>query len=75
MIQNEIAAYESEKERLETSLLGRWVVFHNEEMAGDYEDFQEAAKAAVEQFGDGPYLIRQVGTAPVETLPALLIGG
>ena len=65
----EIAAYEEQRDYLEVEQFGRWVVFHNRELTGSYDDFQEAAAAAVERFGRGPYLIRQVGAPPMQ-LPA-----
>jgi hypothetical protein len=72
VLMDEIAAYESRRDYLETELAGKWVVFHEEELVGSYDDFQEAAVDAVERFGRGPYLIRQVGAPPVEISPSLL---
>ena len=50
---------------LERDHLYAWVVFNDEHLVGTYEDFQVAAAEAVRRFGRGPYLIRQVGTAPL----------
>ena len=69
---DEIAAYETKRDYLEAEMAGKWVVFHDEELAGSYDDFQEAATDAVARFGRGPYLIRQVGAPPVEISPSLL---
>ena len=68
-LQDEIAAYDQMRDILETEHFGRWVVVHDRKLVGSYDDFQEAAEAAVEQFGRGPYLIKKVGEGPV-TLPA-----
>ena len=68
----EIAAYEDKRNYLEVELLGKWVVFHGKKLAGSYDDFQEAAADAVSRFGRGPYLIRQVGSPPMQ-LPASLL--
>ena len=71
-LSSQIAAYEKMRNLLETDYFGRWVVFHDEKMVGDYESFEEAADGAVRRFGRGPYLIRQVGAPPM-TLPASLL--
>jgi hypothetical protein len=57
------------KADLEASNLERWVVVHDEKLAGTYDTFDEAAKEAVHRFGRGPFLIHQIGSAEV-TLPA-----
>ena len=66
---DEIAAYEDMRNGLEAQHFGEWVVFHNQELVGTYKEFEEAASDAIERFGRGPYLIRQVGAAPMR-LPA-----
>lgn len=65
----EIEAYEQMREELETSYMGKWVVIHDQRRAGIYDSFEAAARDAVQKFGAGPYLIRQVGAPPV-VLPA-----
>lgn len=45
-----------------------WVVIHKKEIAGFYQDFQEAAANAIQRFGRGPYLIKQIG-APQTSMP------
>ena len=65
----DLAAYENMRSDLEADQFGEWVVVHNEEIVGFYDSFEDAAAEAVERFGRGPYLIRQVGEAPI-TLPA-----
>lgn len=68
-LETEIAAYESMRERLESEHMGKWVLIHERELSGVYDSFDDTAQDAVKRFGSGPYLIRQVGAAPV-TLPA-----
>lgn len=68
----EMAAYEARQEELEATHWGKWVVFHGGELRGTYDDFQEAANAAVTQFGRGPYHIRQVGAPQEFHIPASL---
>ena len=70
----EIAAYEEQRNYLEVELLGKWVVFHDKELAGAYDDFQAAAAEAVSRYGRGPYLIRQVGAPPMQLSASVLYG-
>ena len=65
----EIAAYEAAKSELEEHHKDKWVVFHDKELIGAFDTFDAAAAEAVRLFGPGPYLIRQVGAAPI-SLPA-----
>ena len=64
-LSSEIAAYSSMRRDLETQHNGQWVVIHDGELIGAYDDFQEAAQEAVRRFGRGPYLIRRVGAGPL----------
>ena len=68
----EIAAYERMRNELETDHLGKWAVVHDEALVAVYTTFGEAAAEAVRQFGRGPYLIREIGAAPM-TLPASVL--
>ena len=68
----EIAAYERMRDELETDHFGEWVVVHDEELIGTYQSFEAAADIAIERFGRGPYLIRQVGEPPFR-LPASIL--
>jgi TPP-dependent pyruvate/acetoin dehydrogenase alpha subunit len=61
----EIAAYQHESARLEASQMGKWVVFKGSDLIAIYETFDAAAEDAVERFGRGPFLIRQVGASPI----------
>lgn len=60
-IDAEIIAYESMREKLETESLGKWVVLHDGNLEGIYASFEAAAEEAVQRFGRGPYMIRQIG--------------
>ena len=72
LLSNEIAAYEGMRDVLEVDHFGEWVVVHNGQLIGTYDDFQAAAQEAVLRFGRGPYLIRQVGASPMK-LPASVL--
>ena len=68
----EISAYEEMQRTLEMDHFGKWAVIYNEKLVGVYDSFESAAETAVERFGSGPYLIRQVGAGPI-TLPASVL--
>lgn len=70
----DMAAYERMRSILEMDYFGKWVVFHDEEFIGDYDDFEDAAVVAVERFGRGPYLIKRVGEGPHILPVAALLG-
>jgi hypothetical protein len=72
MLAKEIAAFNVVRADLERQHNGKWVVFHDEALAGVYDSFEAAAEAAVRQFGRGPYLIRQVGSSEI-VLPASIM--
>ena len=71
---SQIAAYEEMRDYLETDHFGEWVVFHNQELVGTYESFEDAAGDAVRRFGRGPYLIRRVGEGPIRLSSSILYG-
>ncbi|HEX3916220.1 MAG TPA: hypothetical protein VHW60_02695 [Caulobacteraceae bacterium] len=71
-LSEEIAAFDRSKADLEAGHFGEWVVFRDAALVGLYASFEEAASDAVGRFDKGPYLIRQVGAAPVN-LPASVI--
>lgn len=60
-LDRDIAAYEQMRSDL--------VLVYNERLVGTYDSLEAAAREAVQKFGRGPYLIRQVGAPPV-TIPA-----
>jgi hypothetical protein len=68
-LSEETAEYEKLQADLEAGHPGKWVVIHNKRLEGIFDSFDAAAESAVERFGRGPYLIRQIGARPV-TLPA-----
>ena len=68
-IKSEIAAYEKLRQDLERDQMGKWVLMHDEQVIGIFDAFEAAAEEAVQKFGRGPYLLRQIGAPPV-VLPA-----
>jgi hypothetical protein len=71
-LDNEIAAYETMRADLENHHMGQWVLVFGGKLEGVYHSFDDAAGEAVTRHGRGPYLIRQVGAAPM-TMPASVI--
>ena len=72
LLDREIAAYEACRDVMERDHLGEWVVFHDQQFIGAYDTFEAAAEDAMDRFGYGPYLIREVGASQVVRLPARL---
>lgn len=66
----ELEAYEEKKQELTKHYPGKFVLFHGKELIGSFDTFDNAAKEAVQKFGKGPYLIRQVGGVTGMPLPA-----
>ena len=66
----EIAAYQQQVEDLQKHHAGKFVIFRDGELQGVFDTFDAAGREAIRLFGDGPYLIRQVGPARVMPLPA-----
>ena len=69
-LEQNIEAYEAMRETLEEHHLYKFVVFHDAGFIGSFDSFHNAAREAVRRFGQGPYLIRQVGAPRRITMPA-----
>lgn len=70
-IQDEIEAFNQLKPQLEAEHMGKWALLHDRQLIGLYVSFDAAADIAVDRFGSGPFLIRQIGAKPTP-LPASL---
>lgn len=68
-LDKEIEAFEKMKSELIQHHLGKFVIIHNQILAGSFDSFDNAAEEAYSKFGRGPYLIRQVGAEPLK-MPA-----
>lgn len=64
-LEHELHEFEVRRGELESKYLGKWVVIHDSELSGVFDQFDAAASDAVAKFGRGPYLIRQVGAPPM----------
>lgn len=70
---DDIAAFERMRAELEAKHGKQWAVFHKGEFQAVFPDFNDAAEAAVDSFGAGPYLIRQLGAPAAIQLPGGMI--
>ena len=74
-LEQEIEAYGAMRVELERDHFNEWVVIHEGQAAGFFDTSEDCTRFAIERFGRGPYLIRQIG-APPTTLPvSALFGG
>ena len=69
-LKRNIQAFEAMSDELNREHAHEHVVFYEGEFTGAYPTFHEAAESAVEQFGAGPYLIREVGAHRAMPMPA-----
>ena len=60
-LERETAIFESRRAEFEKDHYMKWVVIYGEEVAGFFSDLQEAAEVAIDRYGRGPYLIKQIG--------------
>ena len=67
-ISDEIKAFEHMQADLEANHMGKWVLVRDGKLVGVFDSFELAADDAIQKFGRGPFLIREVGAAPA-TLP------
>lgn len=72
VLKDDITAFERMRAELEAQHDHEWVVFFGGAFVGAFKDFETAAEEALDRFDVGPYLIRQVGAAPVQ-LPGGMI--
>ena len=69
-LERNIEAYEAMRETLERHHLHKFVVLHDAKFVDAFDSFHNAAREAVRRFGQGPYLIRQVGAHRRMAMPA-----
>lgn len=66
VLRDDIAAYDRSRLQLEAKHHGEWAVFQAGQFVGVFAEFESAAAEAVERFGAGPYLIRQIGVEAIQ---------
>ena len=65
-----IKAFIDMSEELNQHHAGKFVLVYDGNFVASYDSFDNAARAAVERYGRGPYLIRQVGAPTEMPMPA-----
>ncbi len=60
VLEKELATYKKMRPELLKHHLGKHAVIHGDTFVGAFDTFDAAAREAINQFGDGPYLIREV---------------
>lgn len=73
ILRDDIAAFEAMRAELESAHAKAWVVIHSGELQGVFDDFEAAATLAVDRFGSGACLIRQLGAPAAIQLPGGMI--
>lgn len=68
-IVREIEAFELLRAELEKHYMGKFVIVKDGALQGSFDTFDAAAHEAVQKFGRGPYLIRQVGAPHTVRIP------
>jgi len=68
-LERDIAAFEENQNSLEASAMGKWVLIRDASVIGTFDSLEAAAEHAVDEFGEGPYLLRQIGSSSI-ALPA-----
>ncbi|HVC22708.1 MAG TPA: hypothetical protein VNH82_04700 [Candidatus Dormibacteraeota bacterium] len=73
--ERELALYETKRQELIVSHLGQYVVIHGDTVLGVYPNFADAYGSGVAEFGQEPFLVRQISTEdPTAQNPALYAG-
>ncbi len=72
VLEKEIHRYEKMREELERLYNGKYVVLRGDTLLGIFDDLDSAAQAAIEKYGRGPYLIRQIGESTGDTVAHVL---
>ena len=70
--EEDIRAFEEGESELARVHLNKFVVFHGGHLFGIFDEFADAAEAALREFGDDPILIAKLGESTRKP-PAILV--
>jgi len=59
-LSRELETYQEQRERLLGSAEGKFVLIHDQEIAGVYEDQMDAITQGYQRFGNVPFLVKQI---------------
>lgn len=65
-LRRDMEAFDGQADWLLEHHNGKFVIFHETTFVDSFDTFDAAAREAISRFGQGPYLIRQVGGRPRE---------
>ena len=71
-LETEIKIYHQLSKHITAEHRYEWVVISGKNILGYFKEFEEAALNAVSEFGNKPFLIRQID-APAPSVPHLII--
>lgn len=63
-LKDELRTFESRRDELLGTSLGRWVLIHGGDLVGAFETQADAINIGYQRFGNVPFLVKQV--VPVE---------
>src|SRR5450759_4108006 len=63
-VKDELRTFESRRDELLGTSLGRWVLIHDGDLVGAFETQADAINIGYQRFGNVPFLVKQV--VPVE---------
>ena len=63
-LKDELRTFESRRDELLGTALGKWVLIHDGELVGAFETQADAINIGYQRFGNVPFLVKQV--VPVE---------
>ncbi len=63
-LKDELRTFESRRDELLGTSLGRWVLIHDGDLVGAFETQADAINIGYQRFGNVPFLVKQV--VPVE---------
>ncbi len=68
-LKENIKSYETSLTEMKKHYMGKFVVFYDGKFIESFDTADSAGKAAIERYGGGPYLIRQVGAPTSYRMP------
>lgn len=60
VLEQELKAYDAHRDELLGAALGKYVLVHGGQLSGIFESRQDAIEAGYKQFGNVPFLVKQV---------------
>ena len=73
-LDTELQTLKKHQAHLEQEHAGKFVLIHGHEVVNTFDSFENAAWEGRRQFGDGPFLIREIGINEIRLSPAVVYG-